>query len=117
VPDISDKDGDDVEIRDKAPSGELMGVLAHPLRRDIMRYLIERNEKEADLGEIVKYLSGRDANPDQSINHEQIALKLHHVHLPKMGEAGVIDYDHAERTVEYHGEDSRGRYLKIFRAE
>lgn len=43
----------------------------------------------------------RDAAVVDGAAVEQAAAMLHHVHLPKLDDAGVLDYDPASRRVEW----------------
>jgi hypothetical protein len=36
-------------------------------------------------------------------DNRRLRTQLHHVHLPKLEEAGVVVYDHDDETVEYRG--------------
>jgi len=44
---------------------------------------------------------------------ETVAIALHHVHLPKLAEGGVIDYDPRSETVRYCGRPDRERLLGL----
>ena len=39
-----------------------------------------------------------DRPADQHV--QEVAISLHHVHLPKMAEFGVIEYDHSRNRIE-----------------
>lgn len=42
------------------------------------------------------------ANEDDASQVEQVAVALHHVHLPKMAELGVLSYDPERHQIEPH---------------
>lgn len=112
-----DNDTCDWAKADKAPSiYEVMSVLDQPIRREILQYFSEGTEQEvveANVGELVEYLSGRDSHTGQTPSDDRIALQLHHLHLPKLAETGVIEYDPNEQLVRYQGDTSLERYLNI----
>lgn len=42
-----------------------------------------------------------DTDSDNQLALETIRAKLHHSHLPKLSEAGVIDYDRRQGTIRF----------------
>lgn len=40
-----------------------------------------------------------DADPADADSIDRVALRLHHVHLPKLAEYGLVEYDHRDRVV------------------
>ncbi|AQL42514.1 hypothetical protein BV210_07225 [Halorientalis sp. IM1011] len=41
----------------------------------------------------------------EAVDYGSVRAMLHHVHLPKLDAAGVVDYDPTTRTVRYRGDD------------
>lgn len=84
------------------PVESLRDVLSHPTRRALL-YALGRTETTT-LEAVARTL----VEPDEyrfdggtrleETNRGEVAL--HHVHLPKMAAAGVIDYDPEAKTVE-----------------
>lgn len=98
----------------KTPSiYEIIAVLDQPIRREILQYFSEGSDQEAYVGELVEYLSDKDSQTSQPSGDDRIALRLHHVDLPKLAETGVIDYDPNEQLVRYEGDPSLERYLNV----
>jgi DNA-binding transcriptional ArsR family regulator len=65
-------------------------ALSHPYRRRILLFLRAHNQRtEADL-------RLDDFAPD---DRGMVAVQLFHVHLPKLAEAGYIDWDRQENVV------------------
>lgn len=68
-------------------------LLASGRRRAVLRRL-DGDEGAVPLPELVAAVVAREASveftPDQ---HERVAVSLEHVHLPKLDDAGVIEYD------------------------
>lgn len=67
-----------------------LDALSHPLRRRLLTRLKDRNPLEDDAlpGELE---SGSD--PDR------VLLEMHHNHLPKLVEAGFVDWDREENVL------------------
>lgn len=62
--------------------------LADRRRREVVAQL--RDREAASLGELAENADGRD---------ERLALELHHRHLPKLADAGLVEYDPDDRAV------------------
>lgn len=69
-------------------------LLGDALRRAVVEVVTER-EPPIDLTDLARTIAERDADR----TGREIAISLHHVHLPKLNHATVIDYDAATRTV------------------
>lgn len=59
---------------------------------------IALSELAADVADHVWYAGGRSENGDATAVH-RVRIRLHHVDLPALNEAGYLDYDEAERIV------------------
>lgn len=81
-----------------ARSGELTeseryDLLSDEQRRAILAVL-ERQEPPVDLDELAAELSaGDDADTLDGRTERQVKISLHHRHLPKMSDLGIIEYD------------------------
>lgn len=65
------------------------GALGHPVRRTVLEYLCEEHRLHRE--EIVERAA---ADPDLSWEDaERFEIGLHHNHLPKLEEAGYVEYD------------------------
>lgn len=67
-------------------------VLADGRRRAVLSYLLGDRER-ADLEDLAAYVTTEVGGAD-----ERAAATLHHLHLPKLADAGLISYDHEHRT-------------------
>ena len=86
-----------------APSpSERHRILAAERRpRLALDYLADRTGP-VDIEELAAAIAAREADensPDDD-TVRQVAISLHHVHLPKMAEIGVVDYEPASSVVE-----------------
>lgn len=62
-------------------------ILSHPTRRTLLRQL--RNVETTT----VRAAAGSLAEAERIEEVERVETMLHHVHLPKMADAGILDYD------------------------
>jgi len=76
-------------------------VLAADRRRIALDYLADRTGP-VDVEELAASIAARESDEniagDDTV--QQVAVTLHHVHLPKLAEFGVVDYEPAEQVVE-----------------
>lgn len=73
-------------------------VLADDERRDVCLYLMRLDTNAVCVEDLVEILADRDTD------RERLALDLHHRHLPKLADAGIIEYDSRSNTVRYWGQ-------------
>lgn len=68
---------------------EILRALAHPRRRETVRYC---RELEADS------VTAERLNREVFDGDERTLVELHHSHLPKLDDAGLLEYDGRTRT-------------------
>ncbi|MUW13372.1 hypothetical protein GJ633_00915 [Halorubrum sp. CBA1125] len=95
----------------------ILELLSSPRRRTLLYNLKGQPTEEIQLDRLVeevhdidRSLPIRDGSP-----REQIRTELHHIHLPKLQEAGIIRYDAESETVRYtanEGLESCLRYVE-----
>ena len=82
----------------------VFGLLENAHRRYLLYYLftMERDLAEFDvmMNAIRRYEVG-NTDSDDPATPEQIRAELHHVHLPRLANADVIDYDRRQGTVRF----------------
>ena len=71
--------------------GELLEILSHPHRRRIITRLHDRNPRDEDEFELEEVVG------DEELDNETIALI--HNHLPKLAEAGFINWNQEQQIV------------------
>jgi hypothetical protein len=79
---------------------DVLAALAAEPRRDTLRYFLETTERTATLDELASYVAGRVGGLSDDAR-EDTRLHLHHVHLPKLADVGLVDYDIQSSTVRY----------------
>lgn len=80
----------------------VLRVLSETRNRDILTAL-EDASRSLDVDELAERLVAREAHPDGSAEaedeRERVRISLHHHRLPKLAEAGLVEYDHDENVV------------------
>lgn len=80
----------------------LFDLLSNARRRYVLSYLHGTDGDEADLSELVDWVTRQEVDGDGD-HRESVAIALHHTHLPRLAESDVLDYDARSQTVHYHG--------------
>lgn len=87
----------------REPNDEPLGVLADVTRRRIVRLVHGRPEAVSEQ-ELAERLAAADAETDASDAASDPArsyrIRLRHVHLPKLAEGALVEWDEDARTVE-----------------
>ena len=76
----------------------LHALLEDRRRRDVLRRLVDRG-RPVSLHELAERVAA-DRGPPSEQRRDRVAIDLHHVHLLKLADAGLVRYDRASRTVE-----------------
>jgi DNA-binding transcriptional ArsR family regulator len=71
-----------------ADTDELFAVLSSSKRRFVLSHLAQRETSPA-----LDPLAGALAEWSDDLSHEDARIALHHVHLPKLRDAGLVEYD------------------------
>ncbi|WP_139210842.1 DUF7344 domain-containing protein [Natrinema salaciae] len=83
---------------------DTLEVMESYLRRNILRYLIMNDGEAFSTEEIANHINasffGREA---QFGSREEIIVGLHHNHLPRLKEIGILDYKPESKEVRYWG--------------
>lgn len=78
-----------------------LALLADHDRRVLVSTLIAGETDRVQVAQLVEALSREHAD---GRSPEQIQLRLHHRHLPRLQKAGVLTYDDDSAEVLYHGD-------------
>ena len=84
-------------------------------RRYILYYLYDIESKVVDVDEAIDAVcayeargTGRDGFPPR----EEVLIDLHHDHIPRLDDAGIIEYDRRQGTIRFRGSDSLEEWLE-----
>jgi len=84
----------------------ILDILANQHRRALLEYLMDRPGNAGPFEEATKHIVLRIGQKQGAQpNHDDVQVALQH-HLPKLADAGVVDYDVRSQMIRYH-EDER----------
>jgi len=78
---------------------ERYDLLAAERRRAVLAVLDERGAPVA-LDDLTEAVAARESDETRGEARGRLAISLHHVHLPRMADLGVLDYDAGANRVE-----------------
>lgn len=84
----------------------LFDLLSDTRRRYVLSYLHGTDGDVAELSELVDWVMRQEADGGDDDRYESVAVALHHTHLPRLAESGVLDYDVQSQTVHYRGQSA-----------
>lgn len=92
----------------------LHDLLSNGRRRHLLSYLVNRPDETVPVDDVIDHIT-RDERPDPGpVPHsERVEIDLHHVQLPKLTEAGVIEHDPVAETVRYDGPEALATLLAV----
>jgi predicted transcriptional regulator len=76
----------------------LIAALADDQTRQVFQYVYESDERVFLVDGLVDSLLDAECEPE---DRDRLAIRLHHVTLPKMADVGLIEYDARSHTVRY----------------
>ena len=70
-------------------------ALANSQRRHVLAYLSERSEDDpVHIDGLIDQVIARElVDGNSTVDPDSVAATLHHVHLPKLDDLGLVDYD------------------------
>lgn len=77
-----------------------LSLVADSQRRFLIGYLRQQDQRVVPVEELVDVLNA-ESGPHSQSAREAIEIRLQHSHLPKLAEAGIIEYDLEAATVQY----------------
>lgn len=83
---------------DAGIADRIYDALAEERNRLAVRYFREHDSDVASLSDLARYVAGGEDRSDDS-STDRIEIRLHHCGLPRMTDAGVLEYDPRSRTV------------------
>lgn len=87
-------------------ASRLLRVLANERRRFLLATLRGSEDGVASLSELTRAIARGDAEEEGAPverSPEEVAVSLHHAHLPKLEASGLIEYDEQSGLVRYRG--------------
>jgi len=92
------------------PKSVIFEILSADRRQEVLRYLDETGET-ANLGELAEHIASIECDCEvgqlSSQQRKRTYVGLYQCHLPKMADAGVIDYNSDRGTIALNGRSGR----------
>lgn len=86
-------------------------ILNHPVRRFVLSYLNGQGE-DVTLDQLASDYATHAREQAEDVDVKRLQSGLHHVHLPYLVDAGLIEYDHETyRITEWRHPDLHDRWL------
>lgn len=89
------------------PLDACLRLVADRRRRRLLEQLRHDATGETTIDDLVDRLLGAGVGPgiDRLNDREQLVVDLQHVHLPKLADHGVVEYDLERGTVRYQSDE------------
>lgn len=87
---------------DRSRLDDVLDLLADHHRRYTLYYLVSTDAEVLDYDQVCEYLAN-DCPTEEDVQEQRVLL--HHKTLPRLAEAGVVDFDSRSETIRYRGAD------------
>jgi len=87
----------------------LFEILADEQRRRLLAHLMETDDGVAGVSELADRLADGDDERERAV------IRLHHAHLPKLEDEGIVEYDARSEAVRYRGSDAVTAWVEFVR--
>ncbi|MEF8937057.1 DUF7344 domain-containing protein [Halobacteriaceae archaeon SHR40] len=103
------------------PKSVIFEILSADRRQEVLRYL-DQTEETVNLGEMAEHIASIECDCEvaqlSSQQRKRTYVGLYQCHLPKMADAGVIDYNSDRGTIALNGRSARLlKYLYLEESE
>lgn len=94
---------------------EALALLSDGRRRQVLRHLIGTGGSAVELTGLIDGITSGEPRVEGEYGPaaHRVRTRLHHVHLPKLAEAGIVEYDPQSATVRYHRSVRIERLLSV----
>lgn len=98
------------------PTEELLQAVAHPRRRQVLRYLHENGIETTTAGKLAAAISAT-TDDESPTDRETLQIELQHNHLPRLADAGLVEFDPRNATVRYDSPEPVGKLVEFIATE
>lgn len=92
----------------------LSRVLNHHVRRETIHYFERLAESVSSLDQIADFIANNRAESRDKETRDRLRIELHHLHLPKLADADLIEYDPKSGLVRYIPDDDMEELLQTY---
>lgn len=79
----------------------ILDALAARERRAVMAYFLETDNRTATVSELASQCQQPRPSDESTVTVDRMTARLHHRHLPKLADAGIIEYEPQTQVVQY----------------
>lgn len=90
---------------------EILSILQSDLRRDVLTCLQNADNRTISTDELVEHLLERREMTERT----DLAIRLHHIHLPKLAEANLIEFEPRQDILRYLPDTNIEYWLTMIR--
>lgn len=83
---------------EEVSSGEYYELITSDRRRATLEILVDRSEP-MDLSDLAECVAEHEKEADEAATTKRTMIALHHIHLPKLADMGIVDYDSVAQRV------------------
>ena len=92
----------------------LCDLLSNAQRRHILLYLSSHTKTTISHEKLLDHLTEINDNLSGD-THRRLAIQLQHVHLPKLAEHGLLEYDETTNSISYNTDSRVEKMLTVVR--
>lgn len=116
---------DDGTCRPFATNGEdllsldaILSLLANDRRRDVLAYLVETDDDVTSIEDLVAHLVEAEGERTGELpSHDNVEATLFNVHIPKLADATVVEYDERSRQLRYWSNERLEHWVALVEDE
>lgn len=83
----------------------ILDLLAREVRRDVVDFCRCRENRHLRIDHLAERVAERARRRGEPVRTDRVEAALHHVHLPRLEEAGVLEYDLRNGDIRYAGDE------------
>lgn len=77
-------------------------LVADEHRRRVIQYVRHESGGESTIDEVADELCRTE---DGQTDRNELLIRLHHTHLPKLADTGILEYNHQSGAIRYRGDE------------
>ena len=105
--------GSDGPFQSDLSLDETLSVLSGKPRRELLRLLFTATDGCVSVEEAIEHLN-ENISPAEA---RSIRNELYHVHIPKLVDSGLVEFDNRSKTLRYRPDDRLEKWMEIIDEE
>lgn len=97
------------------PVDRILHVLQAAPRRDALAFLVDNPNRAVSTDDLIDHIVDERGLSDDLEDRRRVEIQLHHHHLPKLAEEGVIEFDPRSDMLRYSQDEAVERWLNRIR--